>query len=466
MLGRLRGQQAKAECGDHFTAALFLSGGDVGRLRVALDFVGRRMAASRSLPPAQVLLGVVENGLGAESDNVRIQCYRLLLFVYRHLGEVVHWDQVRRVVKRELIEGDGPAFLASLNLLSSLPASYLTTFVCSKDGSSCIRSVSRNKDASLRAAAIPVLARVLLSAWRYFEQTDEGAEGLQSHWVSPESPDSELELTSDEPHRVREDLAQLLSTFFSDAAWGCLSAAPSGDPSGSPLPDSVAACAAYFEACNALLLAAEGGGADLASLAPFVVAVLELFFEGSDTWALACSRAIALVNLPLSLPQAHPQYQQQQNGHHHALALSGVSALSRALLLMTRHADPPPPSSSSSALFIVAGRGDAAGAGAGAVNLQTALQEWCRLALLPLLSATSRHPQAASQLLVSRLLLALTNSIVYPAYMKISSGPSSACQVVLGSLARCLQQQAHLLAWNPGGGGCCPSSRGCRVGCV
>ena len=324
------------QCCDLKTAHAFLCSENASRLSAAVVFVSRRIAQLSSkfplescLPPLEVVKAVIEHGLNAESESIRERCYRVLIVTYK-FHRVFRWDQVRRVIKRELVETETTtlgAFNAALQLLCCLPPAELCTFACSKDGSLCLRSVYRIGDPLLRYYALPAVARVLLAAWRHAELSPDGIEGLLFQRLAADAyeEDASEELPTEEHRRLREDLQILAVEFFRDVAKGCLGPQPSTDPL-IPLPDDFTAAIGCFSACGQLVAAysspatkSSSGlvlpdlfclsrGAERkhvsspplpsmsAALTPLIATVINVWLVdgGADRWDVLCFRASSL----------------------------------------------------------------------------------------------------------------------------------------------------------------------------
>lgn len=333
---RSLGGRKEPLCCDSKTALAFLCSENASRLSAAVVFVSRRIAQLSSkfplescLPPLEVVKAIIEHGLNAESESIRERCYRVLIVTYK-FHRVFRWDQVRRVVKRELVDTEtttSGAFNAALQLLCCLTPAELCTFACSKDGSLCLRSVYRIGEPLLRYYALPAVARVLLAAWKHAVLSPDGIEGLMFQRLAADAceDDPSDELPTEEHRRLREDLQILMDEFFRDVAKGCIGPQPSTDPL-IPLPDDVTAAIGCFSACGQLVAAyslpvesssgfvlpdlyrlfrgtaerKHGGSPTLpsafAALAPFIATVVKVWLGdgGADGWDVLCLRASSL----------------------------------------------------------------------------------------------------------------------------------------------------------------------------
>ena len=503
----LRGAAPKPpKCSDYDTALNFLQSENAPKLLAAVTFIAKRIAVSAqqqsatvlspvsAFPPVSVLTAVMEHGLNAESCQVRERSLRIILVVYKFGSRPFCWDQCRRAVKRELTEGDrdseGP-FTAALQILQSLPTIEKCMFCCSRDGQACIKSVAKQPDAELRAASIPALSSLLVAAWQYLERSPEGAEGMLTQWVAEDGRDGEIEFTSEEPPRIREDLYLCMVQFYKEAAQGCLGQAPSGDAM-TPLPESFAATAGYFAACLQVVevfIAARGCDgvatwlrdtqgrhahvhnhnhshihhpAAAADVAPYLSVILDTLLGSGDSWDLVCGKANQLL-LSTSASAASSS----------AAALSeafvGMALVSGILLILCAHVAPvagpngdalpfsqwhmqirsssspspssPSPSSSSSSSPSSSSSSSSSSSTAVSgedprMDLPTMVRSWTRLYLMPLLDSPS---PPACRLHILQLLTFFSQADFMASERRCIGALNSLPDAMQRGLVKCLQ---------------------------
>lgn len=453
MFARLRGGKKAPQCGDFESALLYLQSENEQKLAAATAFISKSMIAQQAaLPPSSVLVAVLENGLNAESSAVREQSLGILLVACRTSHRPLCWEQCRRCVKRELVEGDleslGP-FRIALLVLASLPAIEKVMFVCSRDGQACIRSVTKISEPGLRAAAVPLLAQMLLEVWHYLDDpSSEGVEGMQMQWIAEDGHDAEVEWTSDEPHRIKEDLYLYSQQFFREAALGCLGRAPSGDPM-QPLPESPAATAGYFQACLQVVrafLSSRSDGLDcwlndmharppssapsFAPLAPYLSTIFDTLL---GDWPVACDKAHALLHAPF----AGPAWAAGPETHD---PFAGTALLGSVLLALCTHVAPNTTASSRHSLpfssWHVMVSSSSPSTSSPSSELQTMVRTFTRLHLLPLVDSL---PSAARLLQTLRLAMGFLQADFMAHERGCSGAPNGLADTLLRGLVRSLQ---------------------------
>jgi len=206
MLRRLAGGGSPAVCVDMPTALEYLRSGNLFKLGEALRFVKSTTMMSRTLLQEDLIIGIIDHGLSAESPAVRESSFTIMQALYAL--RTVHWSEVRSAILTEMGEKDGTdkALRACVGILAALNDEDLVLFACSKDGSAGLRSCATYGAAKVRAAVLPTISKLLLRVLFFLENV--GIEGLLYMSISTESK-TKVELTSDDPRRLREDFVDL-----------------------------------------------------------------------------------------------------------------------------------------------------------------------------------------------------------------------------------------------------------------
>jgi len=245
-----RRKEKAVECNSFEEAACMLQ--EDGRATTcAMHYICRSLVQGL-VPPDVCLAAIVEGALSSEEHGLRARAFQVFKTTYLLGNQLVHWSGVRRAMQQEIANAESPlAFEAAFDVLTALPISQLTGWFCSKEPVKAMRGALVLEDIALRAISVRHIGALLVRVWHNVDDTGGGVDALL--FATQPSDSSRHDLTSDEPRRIKENLADFVKECYKTFTLGILGRATTSDAQTGNLK-SLSDSLIMFSTCSGALL--------------------------------------------------------------------------------------------------------------------------------------------------------------------------------------------------------------------
>lgn len=220
-------------------AVINLQSEDAKKQISALDGV-LSMVRGNSPLSEDLLLAIIERGLGSEVTVIRSLSFKCMKLLYKTQSTSKHWNEIRAAIVAEMGTAEEVHSLSSAFSVFDVISDYdLVNFFSSKDGLSVIKSCLVHQVPQIRIISVRYLGRVLLRLWCLLDEIDiEGQISVES---------------SSEARQTKEIMKDLILESFKMFALGLIGKAPTSEP-GQIFEDTQSAYDAYCDIIGILLL--------------------------------------------------------------------------------------------------------------------------------------------------------------------------------------------------------------------
>ena len=216
-----------------------------------LDNIMDENVNSGGLPSARSFGLVCEKGLRSDKIRVRVLSYTFFEKVYKVRPVCIR--EIRNSIAKDMVSSEEAQVVsAALSLLNRFSTPDLVQFVCSMQGSECLRKGIVTRDPDARGAVLHGVGTVLPRVWNYIDSSSGGLDGLFCRSLSTDAQE-QCDWTADEIPRIKDHFEDLCKEVYACSAGGLVGEATGSDPSTGNKVTLRESRQSFEGACSALL---------------------------------------------------------------------------------------------------------------------------------------------------------------------------------------------------------------------